>query len=94
MSDEQDFNTVEPEPTQAINLLTYLGHSMVSSNEEVEVEWTRSGNAVKFTVYVPSADMGKVIGKGGRIANAIRTLVRVAGAKDGVETSVEFSEAR
>ncbi|NNN11319.1 MAG: KH domain-containing protein [Acidimicrobiaceae bacterium] len=94
MSDEQDFNTVEPEPTQAINLLTYLGHSMVSANEAVEVEWTRTGNTVKFTVYVPSADMGKVIGKGGRIANAIRTLVRVAGAKDGVETSVEFSEAR
>ncbi|NNN16193.1 MAG: KH domain-containing protein [Acidimicrobiaceae bacterium] len=94
MSDEQDYNAVESEPTQTINLLTYLGNALVSADGEVEVEWSRSGSAVKLTLYVPSPDMGKVIGKGGRIANAIRSLVRVAGAKEGVETTVEFSDTR
>ena len=45
---------------------------------------------MSLEVQVADDDMGRVIGKRGRVANAIRTVVRAAAARDGVEVDVEF----
>jgi len=47
---------------------------------------------VILRLYVAPDDMGKVIGRGGRTARALRTLVRVAGTREGVGTMVEIVE--
>jgi predicted RNA-binding protein YlqC (UPF0109 family) len=47
---------------------------------------------VILRLFVAPDDMGKVIGRGGRTARAIRTLVRVAGAREGLGTIVEIVE--
>jgi predicted RNA-binding protein YlqC (UPF0109 family) len=47
---------------------------------------------VILRLFVAQDDMGKVIGRGGRTARALRTIVRVAGAREGVGTIVEIVE--
>ncbi len=48
--------------------------------------------ALLITVHVAPDDMGRVIGKRGRVANAIRTVVRAAAVRDDVEVEVEFGD--
>ena len=48
------------------------------------------GRPVTLEVHVSEGDMGRVIGKRGRVANAIRTVVRAAAARDGVDVDIEF----
>lgn len=61
--------------------------------EEVSVEASEvSEGVVRFDVSVNKDDMGRVIGRRGRVASAIRTVVAAAGSKDSVSTEVEFVE--
>ena len=55
----------------------------------IDVEERRNG-AVSIKVHVSPGDMGRVIGKRGRVAHAIRTVVRAAAARDGVDADVDF----
>ena len=48
------------------------------------------GDSVRFRIHVAPEDMGRVIGRRGRVAQAIRTVVAAAGARDGVQTSVDI----
>ncbi len=74
-------------------VLVHLCKSVVSSPDEVSVSATDLGDAViRFDVSVAKDDMGRVIGRRGRVASAIRTVVNAAGAKDSVSTEVEFVE--
>jgi uncharacterized protein len=70
----------------AAKVLEYLATSIVDSPDEVEVEV--DGKTLRL--HVAPDDMGKVIGRRGRVAQAIRTVVRAAGAKDGAEVSVDI----
>ena len=45
---------------------------------------------MRFRIHVAPGDMGRMIGRRGRVAQAIRTVVRVAGSRDGVDTNVDF----
>jgi len=54
----------------------------VDDPEQVSVNKVEGERSIIFEVRVAPDDLGKVIGKGGRIANALRTLVRAAGAKE------------
>ena len=54
----------------------------------VEVDERRNG--VELSLHVAPDDMGKIIGRRGRVAQAIRTVVRAAGAKEGIEAQVEI----
>jgi predicted RNA-binding protein YlqC (UPF0109 family) len=56
--------------------------ALVDDPEQVVVNTVAGERSIIFEVRVAPDDVGKVIGKGGRIANALRTLVRAAGAKD------------
>ena len=70
----------------AAKVLEYLATQIVDSPDDVEVEV--DGNVLRL--HVAPDDMGKVIGRRGRVAHAIRTVVRAAGAKDGAEVSVDI----
>jgi len=79
---------VSTAPT-AERVLGHLIRSIVELPEEVEIETSGSERCV-FSVTVADGDMGRVIGKRGRVANAIRTIVRAAAVQDDVEIDVEF----
>lgn len=85
--DGDDANTITAASARAV--LEYLAKSVVDDPDGVRVEVT-DGRPVTLEVHVTEGDMGRVIGKRGRVANAIRTVVRAAAARDGVEVDVEF----
>ena len=65
--------------------------SIVDDTEAVQVTASASDSgAVRLDVSVAQGEMGRVIGKRGRVAHAIRTLVRAAGSCDDVDIEVEF----
>jgi uncharacterized protein len=74
--------------------LEYVARSLVDSPDEVRVEMDADGDEVSLVLHVEQADMGRVIGRDGRIANAIRSLLRVMGTRDGrhVELEIETDE--
>ncbi len=63
-------------------LVTMIVKALVDEPEQVAVNEVAGERSIIFEVRVAPDDLGKVIGKGGRIANALRTLVRAAGTKD------------
>ena len=64
-------------------LVRYMAESLVDDPESVEVKEVRNRSGVVLELRVADADMGRVIGKGGRIVNAMRSLVDVASEKQG-----------
>lgn len=80
-------------PVAANRVLTYLVRSLVDSPDDVIVEEVE-GRRGRPTLEVRTGpgDMGRVIGRRGRTAESIRTLVRAAAAKDGVEVDVDFAD--
>jgi hypothetical protein len=71
-------------------VLTYLARSLADEPDEVVVETEERRGTVVLRLSVAPRDMGRVIGRRGRTAQAIRTLVGVAGARDGIQTSVDI----
>jgi len=71
-------------------VLQYVVESLVQDKDAVVVEVDDSKPTLQLEVRVGPDDMGRVIGRRGRVANAIRTLTRAAAAKDGVEVDIEF----
>jgi predicted RNA-binding protein YlqC (UPF0109 family) len=63
-------------------LVTMIVRALVDDPEQVVVNQVEGERSIIFEVRVAPDDLGKVIGKGGRIANALRTLIRAAGAKE------------
>ena len=63
-------------------LVTMIVRALVDDPEQVSVNKIEGERSIILEVRVAADDLGKVIGKGGRIANALRTLVRAAGAKE------------
>jgi predicted RNA-binding protein YlqC (UPF0109 family) len=70
--------------------LDYVARSLVDNPDGVRVEVDESGDEVTLTLSVDESDMGRVIGRDGRIANAIRSLLRVMGARDGRHVELEI----
>ena len=71
-------------------LLEFLARSLVDNPEQVKVEATESGDQVVLRLTVAKEDVGKVIGKQGRIARALRTVVKASAVKDGKQATVEI----
>jgi uncharacterized protein len=71
-------------------VVTYLVNSIASQSDAVVINTDERGNSVRFRIHVAPEDMGRVIGRRGRVAQAIRTVVAAAGARDGVQTSVDI----
>lgn len=82
---------VEPAPT-AISVLDLLVTSLVDDPGAVQIDPMEQRDRVRLEVRVGPEDMGRVIGKRGRVANAIRTVVRAAAVRDDVAVDVEFED--
>ena len=73
-------------------LVEYIAKSLVEDPSQVKVEEIEEGDHVRIQLTVAKEDMGRIIGKGGRVANSIRTLLRVAAAREGKRASLDVNE--
>ncbi len=91
MTEAEDLDTGNLVPAATARaVLEYLATSVVDDPDGVRVEVVETRRGVTLEVHVAPSDMGRVIGKRGRIANAIRTVVRAAAVRDGLDVDVEF----
>lgn len=81
---------VEPRPVRAAAVLEHVAKSLVDHPDDVSVDIDDKGRRPQVNLRVADGDMGRIIGKRGRMANAIRTVTRAGAAHDGVEIDVEF----
>lgn len=72
------------------DLVEYMVKSLVDNPEFVDVSETAGASVIILEINVGESDIGKVIGKEGRIANAIRTIVKAAAAKSDKKVTVEI----
>jgi predicted RNA-binding protein YlqC (UPF0109 family) len=70
--------------------IEYIVRSLVDDPSQVRVTEIEGSNTVIFELRVAPEDMGRVIGKGGRVANAMRTLLRVVAARQGRRATLEI----
>jgi predicted RNA-binding protein YlqC (UPF0109 family) len=73
-----------------VAVLAYLAKSLANEPQAVMIETQERRGGVRLNLHVAPADMGRVIGRRGRTAQAIRTVVNVAGVKDGIQASVDI----
>jgi predicted RNA-binding protein YlqC (UPF0109 family) len=73
-------------------LIEYIAKSLVEHPEQVEVREFGTGNRVRLELSVSKDDMGRVIGKSGKVANSIRTLLRVAAEREGKQATLDVIE--
>lgn len=71
-------------------LVRYVASKLVISDEEIEVASEFRGGTVYVSLKVPEEEMGRVIGREGRTAKAIRTLVSIAGARHNVHARLDI----
>jgi predicted RNA-binding protein YlqC (UPF0109 family) len=77
---------------QLENLLFFLARSLVDEPEKVEVSGRETGSRVDLTLRVAPNDMGKVIGRQGRIVKSIRTVMKAASVKANKRVNVEVAD--
>ena len=73
-----------------LELVEYLAKSLVDDPSWVRVSQKEEGDGIVLELSVAEGDMGQVIGKQGRIAKAIRTVVKAASARTGKKSTVEI----
>ncbi len=71
-------------------LIEFMARAIVDYPDEVEVTEENAEDHIVFHLKVAESDMGKVIGKQGRIANAMRTLLKVAAIRKGARAVLEI----
>jgi len=86
--EEGDANQVDGGTAKRV--LEYMARQMVDDPDSVVVEQEPDRRGVNLRLHVAPDDMGKIIGKRGRVAQALRTVVRAAGAREGVEAAVDI----
>ncbi len=75
-------------------LIEYIARSLVDDPEQVLVQQERSAGKNRIELRVAKEDMGRVIGKSGRVANSMRVLLRVAAAREGKQATLDVVEPR
>lgn len=93
VAEEGNEGNQELAPT-AVAVMEYLAKAVVEDADAVQVEASalRGGKKVRISVHAAPNDFGRLIGRRGRVAAALRTVVGAAAAKDGVDAEVEFVE--
>ena len=71
-------------------LVEYIAKSLVDDPSQVVVTEITEGNSITLELHVAPEDMGRVIGRNGRVANAIRTLLRIQANQTGKRISLEI----
>ena len=75
-------------------LIEFIATSLVDDPTQVSIDQFQRGSQVILKLQVAKEDMGRVIGRGGRVANAMRVLLRVAAAQEGRRASLDIVEPR
>lgn len=73
-------------------LVKYIVTNLVDNEEAVKIESSREGDEINIIVTVAEEDVGKVIGKNGRIAQSIRSIVRSVAAKERIRYNVKINK--
>jgi uncharacterized protein len=73
-------------------LIEYIARNLVENPDDVEVTEDRDGNRHLLHLDVAEDDMGKVIGRGGRVAEAMRALLKVAAAKQDTRAVLDIGD--
>ena len=73
-------------------LVEYIAKALVDHPEDVHVREAGGGSRLRLELSVSKDDMGRVIGKGGKVANSIRALLRVAAEKEGKQATLDVVE--
>lgn len=76
------------------DLLEYIVKNLVTSPEQVEITEVQNDSRLVLKVKVSKADMGRVIGKEGRIIRSIREIIYAYAMKDSKKVSVDIEEAK
>ncbi len=76
------------------DLIEYIALSLVDDPLQVRVSQYLRGSNVEIRLQVAKEDMGRVIGKHGRVANSMRNLLRVAAAREGKRASLDIIEPK
>jgi len=74
------------------DLIEFIAKTLVEHPEQVEVRESGSGSRIRLELSVAREDMGRVIGKSGKVANSIRTLLRLAAERDGKQATLDVVE--
>ena len=90
-TDNADRGNEIPAPV-ASAVLQHIVRSIVDDPEAVRVDAAEGRHRVRLEVRVGPGDLGRVIGRRGRTAQSIRSVVRAAAARDGVEVDVDFAD--
>ena len=72
--------------------LSIILNNLADNKDAIEIVETEKENHIDFNVKVASTDMGKIIGRQGKIAKSIRTLMKSLASKEKKTVSIEFSE--
>lgn len=75
-----------------LDLIKYVVYQFADHKDEVEFNVEEKADLVTVNIMLNPEDMGKVIGKQGKIAKALRTIVRSAAAKNGQKYNIEINE--
>lgn len=73
-----------------VELVEYIAKSLVDDPSQVRVTEAMRGGTVTLELEVAQEDMGRIIGKNGRVANAMRTLVRVVASHEGKRANLDI----
>jgi predicted RNA-binding protein YlqC (UPF0109 family) len=74
------------------DFIAYVARELVDHPDDVRVERTERDGAIVLRLHVASDDVGKVIGRQGRVIRALRTIVRASGTKPGERRLLEIAE--
>ena len=80
------------QPGMAMGTPEYMAPEQIEHPDQVDVREVQNGNRVRLELSVAKDDMGRVIGKSGRVANSIRTLLRVAAEREGKQATLDVME--
>ncbi len=75
-----------------LDLIKYIVESFAEKKDEIEYLVDETDNAINVTVVLDESDMGKVIGRQGKIAKALRTIVKAVSSKQDKKYNIEIKE--
>ncbi|WP_138159107.1 KH domain-containing protein [Peptoniphilus catoniae] len=77
-----------------VELIEYIAKNLVDEPQKVEITSVRDKDELRITLRVDQKDMGKIIGKQGRIAKAIRSILKAISLKENIRVNLEIEEIK